>query len=181
MFKIFNDNKKHTLERLYNLLGDNVEYDEEKNVVFLPYYYSKKSNFLISKVVKELELDRYILTNEIYYKILEKVIDEMMILQHITLTEELEECSQYLRECINRLNNPKIENNKEIISSIINDIVNELEWASNEEDVVVKSLELRIKCKSQNSYFKIDKYGEVDMDYVDMKSKALKLVTDCLY
>lgn len=175
IFKIFNDNKHHTLSRLYNLFDDKLEVNNEKNIVFLPFNYSNKSKILIKKAVKELDLEKYIFTNDIFYNILRNLNEDTLILQNILLSEELDECSEYLRECINKLNNPNLKS-KENFELTIDEIINELEWASAEEDIDVKYIELRIKSKIQNFYFKIDKYGEIDMDYIDMKLNVLDLI-----
>lgn len=176
MFKIFNDNKQQTLDRLYNLISNDLIYEDKYNVVFLPYQYSRKSKLLINKVVKELDLSKYTLTNEIFYRVFQLLEKNNILIQNISLTEDLDECSQYLRSNLNKLNSPNLKDSQ----LIINDIINELEWAMNEEDVNIKSIELRLKNQGQNLYFKVGKYGEIDMDYEYMSTKILSLILECL-
>ena len=179
LFKLFNDNKKITLDRLYNIIGEKIICTEEKNIVCIPYQYSHASREKIKRIEKELGLKKYILTNSDFYKILENSLYYNLSIQKINLTEDLEESHQYLREYINKFNVSNLDNDK---YSLIDKIIEELEWCYDEEEIFVKSIEVRMmKNRNKALYLCIDKYGILSADLEVKEEDILSIVNKCLY
>ena len=66
--------------------------------------------------------------------------------------------------------------------SLIDKIIEELEWCYDEEEIFVKSIEVRMmKNRNKALYLCIDKYGILSADLEVKEEDILSIVNKCLY
>lgn len=156
-YRIFDKNRKNTLTKLYdNFEQKNVEIINN-NIICIYYDYNKINLKTIERKLKNIDIDEFLITNEVFYNIIKIAIQEEYIIQSIKLTEVFEASQEFINFCLDRINY-KHESN------VVDRLIYELKWASSEEDVSIKEIALRINNNKFSTYVQINNNGVILLD-----------------
>lgn len=176
LYKVFENNKYNTLSKLYEYFNKEEIEEIDSNIVGIYYDYKKSNLRDIDKLLLNLDIDSEIITNEIFYNIIKQAIYENIMIDMIKLNCELDGSEEYIKEKLDDINFRYKDKSKDIIE----DIIEELEWAYNEENVAISEIDLRIKDEMGLLLLKICRDGIVICDSKSIVKYAKEIIKKSL-
>lgn len=139
LFKIFNKQKKETLDKLHELFGDKNIFIFSDNIVGISYDYEERGYKYVLEKVMELDIQQFIITSNIFMNLISFYVTKKIHIKNIMFVDSIEqEERDFVNSYIEKINS---EENVEQRQSLKETLFDELKWITSDECIDIKAIE----------------------------------------
>ncbi|MGF7146358.1 hypothetical protein HNQ56_004826 [Anaerotaenia torta] len=173
VYRLFKNNDQYHISMVNNLLEKNRWYKSDK-FILVSYSFEGKSKKIIEKIDNELSTN--IFSNSFYYKAIDYLCKNNITIQRVLLENE-DDIGDF-QQSIDIMTRKLLVGNKS--GEELNELISELKWLSQEEDIDINSIDFRIEFSGLHNFVKIEKMGHIYVDQNDNAADVLKLLSECI-
>lgn len=156
LYKIFDKTKEDTLSKLYTYFKNDMIKKISKNIIGIIYDYNEYSISNITKILEKIDIEEIVIINEIFYNIILNSIGKNFTIKKIQLRNCTEDISDTINDCLD-----EIKSNTRIKNKLVKDLIYELDWVYNEDQIDILDIEICINYDDMWFTLTINRFGEL--------------------